>query len=97
MVDEVNNDIAKQTSVNKKTLTLALVRKVLENEKAKQEIVALFDEPAALDEEIKQFLNKVNLLLPKFFDEKKKVPTKDNLYQLQIFLYALMSLPHTYI
>ncbi len=77
LVNEVNNDIAKQAPVNKKTLTLALIKKILENEGAKQELVDVFDKPAALDEEIKQFLKRVNDLMQELPDEKEQSTTKE--------------------
>ena len=43
LAGEVNHEISKQTSVNKKSLTLSVVKKILENKKAKQELVALFE------------------------------------------------------
>ena len=43
LAGEINHEISKQTSVNKKSLTLSVIKKILENKKAKQELVALFE------------------------------------------------------
>lgn len=63
-MDEIKNEIAEQKSVNKKSLTLAVVKRILENKEAKQQMILLFEKkPTAIKEEIKQFLDQVNLQL----------------------------------
>lgn len=65
LAGEIKNDITKQTSVNKKSLTLAVIERILENEEAKQQMILLFEKKntAINEEEIKQFLNQANFLL----------------------------------
>ncbi len=61
LASEVKHEIAEQKSVNKKSLTLAVIKQILENKDAKQEMVALFaNKETDLKEEIKQFLNKIS-------------------------------------
>jgi hypothetical protein len=61
LVDEVRNEIVELKSVNKKSLTLAVIKKILENNEAQREMIALFENKQAdLNEAIKQFLNKVS-------------------------------------
>jgi len=62
LADEIKNEVAEQKSVNKKSLTLAVVKRILENKEAKQQMILLFEKkPTAIKEEIKQFLDQVNL------------------------------------
>lgn len=65
LAGEIKNYIAKEASVNKKTLTIAVIKKILENKEAKLQMILLFNkkQTAVNKEEIKQFLNQVNLLL----------------------------------
>ena len=64
LADEVKHQIAKQTSVNKKSLVLAVIKKILENKKAKQEMIILFEKKdMAINEEIKIFLNIISPLI----------------------------------
>ncbi len=62
---EIKNEIPAQTSVNKKSLTLAVIKRILENKEAKQQMISLFEKKhnAFNKEEIKQFFNQVNALL----------------------------------
>jgi hypothetical protein len=61
LLQEVKNDVTEHKSVNKKSLTLAVIKKILENNEAKREMIALFEnERNDLNEAIKQFLNKVS-------------------------------------
>jgi hypothetical protein len=64
LADELKHQIAKHTSVNKKSLSLAVIKKVLENKKAKQEMIILFEKKeVAINEEIKMFLNIISPLI----------------------------------
>jgi hypothetical protein len=64
LADEIKHDMAKQTSVNKKSLTLAVIKKILENKEAKEEMIALFEKrDTAIHEEIEKFLNKITSLI----------------------------------
>lgn len=65
LTDEVKNEIAKLVSVNKKSLTLSVVKKILENKEAKQQMVVLFGKKNTVlnNEEIKHFLNNVSPLI----------------------------------
>jgi hypothetical protein len=61
LLKEVKNDVTEHKSVNKKSLTLAVIKKILENNEAKREMIALFENKQTdLNEVIKQFLNKVS-------------------------------------
>lgn len=62
---EIKNEIAEQKLVNKKSLTLGVIKRVLENDEAKQQMILLFEKKHNVvnKEEIKQFLNQVNSLL----------------------------------
>jgi hypothetical protein len=61
LVEEVKNDVIGHKSVNKKSLTLAVIKKILESNEAKRELIALFENKQTdLNEAIKQFLNKVS-------------------------------------
>lgn len=72
---EVNHEISKQTSVNKKSLTLSVVKKILENKKAKQALVALFEKKQiGPNEEIKEFLDKIAPLIQESFN-KDELPS----------------------
>ena len=69
---EVNHEIANKTSVNKKSLTLAVIKKILENKKARQEIVTLFEnKERAINKEIKIFLSTISpiILESSFYQE----------------------------
>ena len=65
LVGEIKNEIAVQKSVNKKSLTLAVIKRILENKEAKQQMISLFEKKHNVvnKEEIKQFLNQVNPLI----------------------------------
>ena len=65
LFSEIKNEIADEKSVNKKSLTLAVVKRILENKEAKQQMMVLFEkgQTAANKEQIKQFLDQVNILL----------------------------------
>ena len=64
LASELNHEISKQTSVNKKSLTLSVVKKVLENKKAKQELVALFEKKQiGPNDDIKEFLVRIAPLI----------------------------------
>ncbi len=64
LADELKHQIAKHTSVNKKSLSLAVIKKVLENKKAKQEMIILFEKKeVAINEEIKIFINIISPLI----------------------------------
>ncbi|WP_018614988.1 hypothetical protein [Segetibacter koreensis] len=71
---EVAIELTKETTVNKKSLALAAVTKILENIETKNQMMFLFEKKDASikKEEIKQFLNKVSLLMhnrPSNFEE----------------------------
>ena len=77
LAGEVNHEISKQTSVNKKSLTLSVVKKILQNKKAKQELVVLFKKTEITpNEEIKEFLDKIAPLIQDSFN--KDEPPADN-------------------
>lgn len=65
LAGEIKNEIAEQKSINKKSLTLAVIKRILENNEAKQQMILLFEKKRdpVNKEEIKQFLNQVNFLL----------------------------------
>lgn len=65
LANEIKNDIAKQASINKKFLTLAVIERILDNKEAKQQMILLFKkkQTALNREKIKEFLNEVNALL----------------------------------
>lgn len=65
LADEIKNEIAEQKSINKKSLTLAVIKIILENKEAKQQMILLFEKKSDVvnKEEVKQFLNQVNILL----------------------------------
>ncbi len=74
---EINHEISKQTSVNKKSLTLSVFKKVIENKKAKQELVALFEKrEISPNEDIKEFLDKIAPLIQDTLN--KDEPPADN-------------------
>ena len=63
--------------VNKKSLTLSVVKKILENKKAKQELVALFEKKEITpNEDIKEFLDRIAPLIQDSFN--KDEPPADN-------------------
>ena len=43
LAGEISHEIAKQKTVNKKSLTLSVIKKILENKKAKYGLVELFE------------------------------------------------------
>lgn len=64
LADEVKNEIPKQRSVNKKSLTLAVIKKMLENKEVKKELTNLFENKHPdLNQAIKIFLNDVSSTL----------------------------------
>ena len=64
LADEVKHQIAKQILVNKKSLSLAVIKKILENKKAKQEMIILFEKKeVAINEEIKKFIYIISPLI----------------------------------
>lgn len=77
LAGEVNHEISKRTSVNKKSLTLSVIKKILENKKAKQELVELFEKnPAAINEEIKKYLDRIATLIEDSLNKYESI--KDN-------------------
>jgi hypothetical protein len=62
---EVAIELTKQTSVNKKSLTLAVITKILETLEARNQMILLFEKKDASikKDEIRQFLDKVSLLM----------------------------------
>ncbi|WP_018612540.1 hypothetical protein [Segetibacter koreensis] len=61
---EIKNEIAEQKTVNKKSLTLTVVERVLENKEAKQQMIVLFEKKYNINkEEIKHLLIQINALL----------------------------------
>ncbi len=78
LVDEVKAEIAKQTSVNKKSLSLAVIKKILENKEAKHHMTSLFEKHEALNkEEIKHFLNQVSTLIYNSAIEQEQITYKE--------------------
>jgi hypothetical protein len=70
LAHEINNEISKQTSVNKKSLTLSVVKKILENKRAKQDLVTFFEKKhVGANEEIKEFLDKIAPLIQDSFNK----------------------------
>lgn len=59
LFQEVKNETEKHRAVNKKSLTLAVIKKTLENKVLKQEMVVLFDKAEISNEDIYQFLSKI--------------------------------------
>ena len=77
LAGEINHEISKQTSVNKKSLTLSVVKKILENKNAKQELVALFEKKEITpNEDIKEFLDRIAPLIQDSLN--KDEPAADN-------------------
>lgn len=76
--DKLENEIAEEKSVNKKS-SLAVIKKVIENQEAKQEMVALFEREGTdlINEEIKQFLNRVRNLIHNTSIESVQPPEKE--------------------
>ncbi len=75
LADEIKLEIAKQTSVNRKSLTLAVIKKILESKDARQQIIPLFEkkEIALRHEVIKLFLNQVSPLIHEFSIEQEQI------------------------
>jgi hypothetical protein len=64
LASEINHEISKQTSVNKKSLTLSVIKKILENKNAKQDLVQLFEKKrTAINEETKKYLDRMAALI----------------------------------
>ena len=59
LVDELNYEAIKITAVNKKSLTTAVIKKVLQNKQTKQNLIALFEKSEVQNADIKHFLNTV--------------------------------------
>ncbi len=73
LADELKHEKVKQTSVNKKSLTLSVIKKILENKEAKQKAIILFEKKEAdLNKEIKMFLENVASLIHPSLEEKKQ-------------------------
>lgn len=78
LAGEIKNNIAKESSINKKSLTLSVIKKVLENNEAKQEFVTLLEkQPTAVNDDIKQFLSKVSYLIHNLPGEKEQTSGKE--------------------
>lgn len=85
LAGEIKNNIAKESSVNKKSLTLAVIKKILENKEAKQEFVALLEkQPTAINDEIKQFLDKVSSLMHNIPGEKEQITVKEEIQPVAV-------------
>ena len=70
LAGEVNHELSKQTSVNKKSLILSVIKKVLANRNARQLLVELFEnKETALSEGIKQYLDRVSDLTQDSFEK----------------------------
>src|SRR4029079_6367352 len=64
LIGEINHETSKQTSVNKKSLTLSVIKKILENKIAKRELVEIFEKKqVANTEEIKKYLDRIAILI----------------------------------
>ena len=69
LTGEINHEISKQKTVTKKSLTLSVIKKILENKKAKQELVALFEKKqVGINDEIKKTLDRIASLIQDPFD-----------------------------
>ena len=64
LLAEINNEISKQKSVNKKTLTLAIFKKILDNPQKRDELTALFERSDLHVSEAKKFLREINMTVP---------------------------------
>jgi hypothetical protein len=85
LAGEIKNNIAKESSVNKKSLTLAVIKKILENNEAKQEFVALLEkQPTAINDEIKQFLDRVSALIHNLSSEKEQITVKEEIQPVAV-------------
>ena len=64
LASELNHEISKQKSVNKKSLSLSVIKKILENKKANRELIILFEKKQiGSNEEIKEFLDRIAPLI----------------------------------
>jgi hypothetical protein len=70
LAGEVNHELSKQTSVNKKSLILSVIKKVLANKNARQLLVELFEnKETSLSEGIKQYLDRISDLTQDSFEQ----------------------------
>jgi hypothetical protein len=77
LAGEVNHEISKQTSVNKKSLILSLIKKILGNKNARQQLVELFENKEnSINERIKQYLDGISALTQDSFEHDEII--KDN-------------------
>jgi hypothetical protein len=75
LAGEIKNEKGKLTSISKKSLTLAVIERILDNREAKQLLITLLEKKHNVSkDEIKQFLKQVNDLL-----NPPNVPTQVNL------------------
>lgn len=77
LTSEVEIELSKQTSVNKKSLTLAVIKRILQNKEAKNLLTSFFDNKGrGMDgDELKDFLNKISVLINRAITDEE--PVKD--------------------
>jgi exoribonuclease R len=74
LANELKHELVKQISVIKKSLTLAVIKKILENKESKQKAIVLFERKEAdLNKEIKMFLENIASLIHPYLEEKKQI------------------------
>ncbi len=79
LADEVKHEITKETSVNKKYLSLAVIKEILKNKEAKQQIIVLFEKKntALNNVEIQIFLNQISTLIHNSSEEQEQLIDKE--------------------
>lgn len=65
IVDEVEHELPRQKLINKRSLTLTVIKKVLENKGAKKALLGLFEKKEAVlrNEELKELINVISALI----------------------------------
>ena len=99
LTSEINHEISKQTSVTKQSLTLAVIKKILENKKAERELAELFEKkPVALNNDIKRYLDRTAILIQDSLNKDQFIKDNDEprvLAELPVRTYVIAT--HIYL
>lgn len=88
----------KQTSVNKKSLTLAVIKKILENKEAKQKAIVLFERKEAdLNKEIKMCLREHSLINSSLSGRKGTILWRKGNYHIRTISGTYLYYCHTHV
>lgn len=92
LLNEVKIETGKQTAVNKKLLTISVIKRSLENEFSRLEMETLFSKQTISNEDIRQFLETIASFTPtdkkKVHDSRAVEEANDHLFPARTYVIA---------